>query len=351
MRSETSAHFHRHLLSLRAPYQWGAGQGDKCTAVCDKQPDDSDAAADVFFVCLLASDPPTGPPLAPTPYRGGPPKPPELSPCILIGERRDRWLFSGLARFSTKTWRSGIGSVLIKHPAGNVLLDPAFGRKIAADLRKAPLYFRLAMGDERTKQPLVDLLHPLGIAPKDIAYALVTHAHWDHVGALRDLPKAKVIISNEELAWARSHERYLEHGAMRPHLELPEGRFAPFDFQSGPFDVFASSHDVFGDGSIVAVPLPGHTPGSTGYWVRSRDGRAWLFTGDATWTMEGIELPAHKNPIPRSIADIDADTLSKSLALLHGLYRQRPEVSLIPSHDLDALEKLPACQPEGAVSE
>jgi glyoxylase-like metal-dependent hydrolase (beta-lactamase superfamily II) len=65
---------------------------------------------------------------------------------------------------------------------------------------------------------------------------------------------------------------------------------------------FPASHDVLGDGSIVAVPLPGHTPGSAGYVVSSGDGARWLFVGDAVWAREGIERPAAKGVFARALS-------------------------------------------------
>jgi len=39
-------------------------------------------------------------------------------------------------------------------------------------------------------------------------------------------------------------------------------RYEEYGFENGPYLGFPSSHDVYGDGSIVVVPAPGHTPGS-----------------------------------------------------------------------------------------
>ena len=90
----------------------------------------------------------------------------------------------------------------------------------------------------------------------------------------------------------------------------------------------------------VAVPLPGHTPGSTGFLVRGTGGVTWLFSGDTTWTSRGVELPAHK--FLRAF-DSDLHVLSSSIGLLHAFQQHRPDVKIIPAHDDHALSQLPRC--------
>jgi glyoxylase-like metal-dependent hydrolase (beta-lactamase superfamily II) len=105
-------------------------------------------------------------------------------------------------------------------------------------------------------------------------------------------------------------------------------------------DGFAPSFDVFGDGAVVAVLLPGHTPGSTGYLLRGYGGVTYFLIGDATWTSKGVELPAHKT-LP---LDVDRQTLTQTLARVHAMAKARKgELMVLPAHDAGALSKLPAC--------
>jgi N-acyl homoserine lactone hydrolase len=212
---------------------------------------------------------------------------------------------------------------------------------VANDLARGPKLFAIAMGPARTKRPLEAVMREADLDPADVSLALATHVHWDHVGALGDLPNARVLLAKSELQWARTLTRYLDGGAMPHHLARVRERLWQFDFTGPARDGFPASFDVFGDGAIVAVPLPGHTPGSTAFFVRTVGGRTALFTGDTSWTVRGIEAPVHKNPLARP--DFSVVQTGDGLGLLHALHRERPDLLLVPAHDASALDQLPAC--------
>ncbi len=261
--------------------------------------------------------------------------------CVLMQERLVRSRVEGVAEWSFEPWQFGIASVVVKHPSGLVMIDPAFGRDVANDLARSPKLFAALMGPARTKHPLVDVMKTAGMDPNDITLALATHTHWDHIGALGDLPNARVVLARSELEWARGLTRFFDEGVITSHLARARERLFWFDFKGPARDGFPSSFDVFGDGSIVAVPLPGHTPGSTGFLVKLTDGRTALFSGDTSWTSRGIEAPVHKNPLVP--IDGDVDQTGDSLGLLHAISKARPDILVIPAHDAAALEQLPAC--------
>lgn len=259
--------------------------------------------------------------------------------CVAVQEHFKRSGLAGVADPDGPDWHFAIASIIVKHPAGLTIIDPAFGRSIARDIARAGLLFSVITGSASTKRPLVEVLREEGIDPAGIRYALATHLHWDHIGALRDLPNAKILIGQQELESARRLHHWVEEGVMPHHLASVKERLATFPFNGGPRDGFNTSFDVFGDGSIVAVPLPGHTDGSTGFWVTDLTGHHWLFIGDAAWTAHGVEKPAHKTvPIDSNLIE-----LSNTLGLLHAIFANRPDVTIVPAHDERALSLLPAC--------
>jgi glyoxylase-like metal-dependent hydrolase (beta-lactamase superfamily II) len=67
-------------------------------------------------------------------------------------------------------------------------------------------------------------------------------------------------------------------------------RYEEYGFEGGPYLGFPQSHDVYGDGSIVVVPAPGHTPGNVIIFVTLRNGTRYAFVGDLVWQLEGITL-------------------------------------------------------------
>ncbi len=75
-----------------------------------------------------------------------------------------------------------------------------------------------------------------------------------------------------------------------PSTGRPGSRLGSWTSQDRPPGRFAATHDVAGDGRLLMVPLPGHTPGHAGLLV---DGET-LLAGDASWPDDGLRvLRAH----------------------------------------------------------
>lgn len=270
----------------------------------------------------------------------------EVPVCLLVGERFDRPEWLGVNVLSLATWDSVIGTLVVKHPEhGLVLIDPAFSHTIGEDLAKAPLYSKLVLGDGRTKTPLHVLMRKVGLEPTEVTHALVSHAHWDHMGAVGEVPLAKILLPRAEHDWLPTLEGQgsMPSGVMLHLVKRAASRLEAYDFEGPPLLGFPSSHDVFGDGSIVAVPMPGHTPGSVGFFIRGEGGKRWLYSGDATWTLKGVQAPAHRQPLVRPLLDSDVDTLSVTIGRLHAVLEDRPEVQVVPAHDYRAYVGLPEC--------
>lgn len=296
----------------------------------------------LIIACVAAACAPTIPATrlqtSPSAYVGA-----TVSPCRMMGEVTERRLYEGTATASLEEWHTGIGSIVIRHPKGIAMIDPAFGRSIADDLRKSPPWFAIVMGTARGKKPVLQLLEDAGIDHRDVKFALLSHAHWDHAGALRDLPKAKVLMDEREFKFARARRGYLDHGTMKHHFDIAALRFEPFEMNGPPYEGFPASHDVFGDGAVVAVPTRGHTPGSTSYFINAPDGQRYLYVGDASWTLEGIKRPVNKNPLASAVVDYDREEAAKTLGVLHAFMEQRPDVKVIPAHDFAAMSAIPEC--------
>src|SRR5581483_6737066 len=81
----------------------------------------------------------------------------------------------------------------------------------------------------------------------------------------------------------------------RRHIELPGLHWSPIGFRpiDGPdrtgLAPFTEAADVFGDGSLVVLPTPGHTPGSVSLLVRRSDGPDLLLVGDLTYDAHAFE--------------------------------------------------------------
>ncbi len=232
-----------------------------------------------------------------------------------------------------KPFTTGLAAFMVEHPRGRLLIDAGVGRKLAQHLKTTPLLMQ-ALAHLSVKQPTIDALAARGLGPHDLRGVVLTHSHWDHVSGLQDLREVPVWITPEELAHARSDDaggklyRQLEAGGQFQLQEL--------SFADGAYGPFAASHDFFGDGTVVLVPMPGHTPGSIAAFVTLPDRRRFLVIGDTSWTREGIDWPAEKPWLTRRMVDHDAAAVRDQLVLLHRLQRANPDLVIVPAHDARA---------------
>lgn len=141
----------------------------------------------------------------------------------------------------------------------------------------------------------------------------LTHLHFDHIGGLIDLSPATPVYVGKGDARDTSRLNTLlgspADAILRGYGPLREWRFQP-----DPSGAFAGVLDVFGDGSVWALSVPGHSPGSTAYLVNAIDGPK-LITGDATSTR--LNWQGLPQPVPaaaRAQAEASSDHLRRFAA-------------------------------------
>ena len=126
------------------------------------------------------------------------------------------------------------------------------------------------------------------------------------------------------------------NGFLRRHIDLPGVRYRRIGFT--PTDdpalaPFTSAHDVLGDGSLVLLPVPGHTPGSLALLVRRPGTAPLLMVGDVTY--EAGLLEAGRIPGVGDKAGLRAAS-----AMVRGLKERYPDLAILPAHDPGAAERL-----------
>ena len=114
---------------------------------------------------------------------------------------------------------------------------------------------------------------------------LLTHLHLDHVSGMPDVPAGTPVYTGPGEASARSALYAAIHASANRAL-AGKPALSEWGFTADPSGVFDGAVDVFGDGSVWALWVPGHTPGSTAYLVRSTKGPV-LLVGDASHTRWG----------------------------------------------------------------
>jgi len=160
------------------------------------------------------------------------------------------------------------------------------------------------------------------VDPSDVDLVILSHLHFDHVGGLAQLPNARVVVQRDE--WAAGFDADL----------AAANTFNPTDYDLGHEILQVDGeHDVFGDGRVVCVPTPGHTPGHQSLRVRLAD-REIVLCADCAYfaeTVDGGPLP----PIGH-----DHEQQAASLDVLRSM--RTAGATLIPGHDAAVMTSLPA---------
>src|ERR1700674_753312 len=130
---------------------------------------------------------------------------------------------------------------------------------------------------------LVGSLRSAGYTPEEVDIVLLTHLHSDHVGGLttqdgkRVFPNAEVYVAKAESSfWLSPKIAARAPKDAHPFFQSAQAIAAPY-IAAGKWHTFSGSEPIV-DG-MQLVPLPGHTPGHTGYEFSSK-GQKILFWGD-----------------------------------------------------------------------
>jgi len=176
------------------------------------------------------------------------------------------------------------------------------------------------------KVSLPDTLAKIDVKPDQIKYIGISHYHADHTGQLPSFPKATVLIGARE--WDALTSAKPPEGA---NVKAFEGWIKG----EGKVEPQATDKDVFGDGTIIMLRTPGHTPGHSSLLVKLAQMGPVIITGDAVhfhenWDSDGV--PAFNYDRAQTVASIQR---LKKIA-------DNLKATVIIQHDARDVEKLPA---------
>lgn len=261
------------------------------------------------------------------------------------------WVETG-SSFASFPFGATAGTILVRHPAGDLLIDTGNSSHFDDEIQSLPFGTRtkidLLAGQLKTEVPLPELLRLVREDPNRLRWVILSHAHLDHAGGLMDLPRVQVLLTQEEIAFARDPRVQAKGYVIAAHAaKFPDEPTLHFALR--PYEIFDESADLYGDGSVVAVPLRGHTPGSVGIFVNLAPARRLFYVGDAVDDERGFKERSGKPLILRD-SDNDPQRANEIVGRLTQLHEQEPKLVIIPAHGRSAYLKFFSRGPLSCVS-
>ena len=183
--------------------------------------------------------------------------------CGLI-HVKDMAMFSDTGEYNGKTGVLSDPCFVIRHPKGILLWDTGLGDKMAETKGGVDV----EIGHMQVDHTLLDQLKEIGLAPADVTYLSFSHTHFDHTGNANEFPGATWILNKTELAWAES----------KPGPFVNIDTFS--DYKTAKTQMIDGDYDVFGDGSVVILKTPGHTPGHQSLELKLKKAGVVVLSGD-----------------------------------------------------------------------
>jgi glyoxylase-like metal-dependent hydrolase (beta-lactamase superfamily II) len=234
--------------------------------------------------------------------------------------------------------------VLILHPdAGPILYDTGYAERFEQVTTPFPERFYRWMTPVTLpiEQHLGAQLQRYGVRLDEVKRVIISHMHADHVAGLRDLPRARFTALRSDVEVARGMSRV--GGLVKAHLPalLPDDFGARLDVADGvegkavslgdEWKPFTHGFDLIGDGTLIAIPLPGHTAAQMGLVVRRSDGSRCLLAADACWSGPAMRDARLPSPLIRFLMH-DWSAYRHTFHRLHALSQAQPDLHIVPSH-------------------
>lgn len=216
---------------------------------------------------------------------------------------------------------------LIHHSKfGHILFDVGYSQEFFNAAKMFPYALYKLLTPVHIPITLRESLLADGVDPLNIKYIFVSHFHADHIAAIDDFPNAEIICSREAYEFAKKTTGF--KGVIKgilPYL-VAKFKYRKLDFieckkQTSGLYLFNIAYDIFGDESLLAVPLPGHATGHFGLYCQ--DAHKFL-VGDACW----IKKAYMNNTLPHWITKMlhhNHLEYSATLSKLHTLYKLYPK--------------------------
>lgn len=229
-----------------------------------------------------------------------------------------------------------VSAYYIEHPKGKILVDTGWNRRMSPDGvpdKKAQieemgyLLYTMNQGFVEKGQAVDEQLKRLGVQSSDLDYVILTHLDCDHVCGLHQVADAKhIMVSETEMEFVK---KFSITNKIRFRKQWWEGvpmELFPWNGGEGPF---RRSFDLFGDGSVQLINIPGHTEGLVAVKITAEDGKYVLIDSDGAYGSKSWE-----EMILPGIADNRRKQL-ESLRWIREMSMSDNCVESLANHDVD----------------
>ena len=225
--------------------------------------------------------------------------------------------FSDTSEYAPGSKRLVGSCYLIRHGDRYMLWDTGIpGATVGQPIRTPALSASL-------RSRIVDQLARIDVRPEQVTIIGISHYHFDHTGQAADFPHARLIMGAGDIAALRSDAPGLPREPLQHWLS-----------GGGTLTPARADVDVFEDGSVVMMNLPGHTPGHYGLLVRLASGPV-LLSGDAYHFAEQVErrgVPPFNTSRAESLASMDRfDRLARNLGARAIIQHEPADVAKLPA--------------------
>lgn len=232
----------------------------------------------------------------------------------------DLSIFGSEGEYDGQTGELAVMCFLVRHPSGDLVWDAGLPDALNALPEGQPT----DGGSMSLPITMESQLLALGLTPSDIEYFAPSHGHFDHVGNAGLFSQSKLLVHSDEYQFMFAEEAtasFVDSSLVAPLKSMETIQFS-------------ADYDVFGDGSVIIVPTPGHTPGHSVLFVDLVNAGPTYLSGDlyhiARSRDEGI-VPAINFSKPMTLETFAA-------------FEERvasENATVIIQHSLDDQERLP----------
>lgn len=260
------------------------------------------------------------------------------------------------------------GFACIQHPTmGLILFDTGYSERFLIETSSYPasLYRYLTPVYFNESDRALNQLQRMGYDAQDVAIIIISHFHGDHIAGLRDFPRAQFLYAAEAYEQVRNLQGLTAVRAgylpnllpddfeersiaitFNPSFAVPSSRsmtmsalskgstpapsFWPMHAALPPESPFTSGIDLLGDGSLIAVDLPGHAEGQIGLLV-STNQQDYFLCADAAWSSKAVRFNLPPHPLAGLVMS-NRQSYQATFNKLIQLYQRFPSLQIVPSH-------------------